>query len=159
YRLNLDRRASEIGLLLATGYRRSTVRWLLLLEALILSGVGALVGVGVGVLYAGLLVGYLGLIWPGGTLQSFLRPHVDSAQSLAIGFGASLLVSVLTIFWATRAFGKIAPSALLAGRTTAEREPGLPSGPRWSKRIAPVALLLGLALLAASPWVQGHEAR
>jgi putative ABC transport system permease protein len=158
YRLNLDRRASEIGLLIATGYRRSKVRWLLLLEALILSGVGALIGVGAGVLYAGLLVRFLGWVWPGGTLQSFLRPHY-SAQSLAIGFAASLLVSLLTIFWAMRVLGKIAPSALLAGRTTAEREPGLPSGPRWSKRIAPVALLLGLALLAVSPWVKGHEER
>jgi ABC-type antimicrobial peptide transport system permease subunit len=159
YRLNLDRRASEIGLLIATGYRRSKVRWLLLLEALILSGLGSLVGVGAGVLYARLLVSYLGWVWPGGTLQSFLRPHVDSAQSLAIGFAASLLVSVLTIFWATRVLGKIAPSALLAGRTTAEREPGLPSGPRWSRRVAPVSLVLGLGLLAVSPWVKGHEER
>src|SRR5262249_49792604 len=154
YRLNLDRRASEIGLLIATGYRRSQVRRLLLLEALILSGVGALVGVGVGVLYAGVLVRFLGWVWPGGTLQSFLRPRY-TAQSLAIGFGASLLVSVLTIFWAMRVLGKIAPSALLAGQTTTEREPGQPSGPRWSKRIVPVALVLGLALLAASQWVKG----
>jgi len=56
----LDRRASEIGLLLATGYRRSQVRNLLLLEALILSGLGAFVGCGVAILYAGLLVSFLG---------------------------------------------------------------------------------------------------
>jgi ABC-type antimicrobial peptide transport system permease subunit len=158
YRLNLDRRASEIGLLLATGYRRSQVRNLLLMEALILSGLGALVGCGAAIAYNHLLVYYLGLIWPGGTLRSFLRPHW-TYESLAIGFGASLLVSVATIFWAMRAFGRIAPVALLAGRTTDGREPGAATGPRWSKRIAHVALVLAVALLAMSPWVNGGEER
>ena len=38
-RLGLDRRASEIGLLLATGYRTRTVRRLLLAEGMIARGV------------------------------------------------------------------------------------------------------------------------
>jgi putative ABC transport system permease protein len=58
-----------------------------------------------------------------------------------------------------RVLGKIAPVALLAGRTTTEREPGLPSGPRWSKWIASVALLLAVGLLASSPWIKGSEER
>ena len=158
YRLNLDVRASEIGLLLATGYRRWKVLQLLLLEALILSGFGALVGCGLAIVYSGLLVRFLGAIWPGGTLQSFLRPHW-TIQSLAIGFFASLLVSVATIFWAMLVMGKIAPSALLAGRTTTEREPGLPSRPRWSKWIALAALVLAVASLAATPWTKAGEER
>jgi len=36
----------------------------------------------------------------------------------------------VTIFWAMRALGKIAPKRTARGRTTAEREPGLPSGDR-----------------------------
>ena len=157
-RLNLDRRASEIGLLLATGYRRGQVLKLLLLEALVLSGLGALAGCGAALGYTGLLVRFLGAIWPGGTLQSFLRPHW-TMQSLAIGFFASLLVSVATIFWAMLVMGKIAPSALLAGRTTAESELGLPSRPRWSKWIALAALVLAVASLAATPWMKAGEER
>jgi ABC-type Fe3+-hydroxamate transport system substrate-binding protein len=43
-RLNLDRRAAEVGLLLATGYRTRTVRRLLLTEGLVLAALGGLLG-------------------------------------------------------------------------------------------------------------------
>src|SRR5206468_254147 len=44
FRLNLDRRAAEVGLLLATGFRRWAVRSLLLTEGTILALVGGMVG-------------------------------------------------------------------------------------------------------------------
>src|SRR5205823_14346444 len=44
FRLSLDRRAKEIGLLLAAGYRRRTVLGLLLAEGLILAVLGCLIG-------------------------------------------------------------------------------------------------------------------
>src|SRR5262249_6838814 len=51
FRLTLDRRAKEVGLLLATGYSVRQVRWLLLLEGLAIAVVGALVGLAIGVAY------------------------------------------------------------------------------------------------------------
>ncbi len=158
FRLNLDRRASEIGLLLATGYRRGTLRWLLASEGGLLALAGALVGSGVAIVYAGLLVQLLAALWPGGTLQSFLRPHT-TWLSLAIGLIGSLVVSQLTIIWAVRVLGKVAPSALLAGQTTSESQPGKPSRPRWSQWIAGVAALCALILLISARWVQDHEMR
>src|SRR5204862_2556704 len=72
FRLNLDRRASEIGLLLATGFRRSEVAGLLLAEAGVLAILGSLAGIVVGICYAALLLRLLGWLWPGGELQSLL---------------------------------------------------------------------------------------
>src|SRR5262249_14526788 len=44
FRLNLDRRASEVGVLFAAGLRRGTVRWLLLGEGCVLALLGGLLG-------------------------------------------------------------------------------------------------------------------
>jgi ABC-type antimicrobial peptide transport system permease subunit len=159
FRLNLDRRASEVGLLLAAGYRRGTVRWLLLGEGAVLAALGAAVGLGMALAYAAGLVRFLAVIWPGGTLRSFLRPYFDHPLSLAIGFGASLAVSVLTIAWAVRALGRVPPSALLAGQTTTERLAGDRPRPRWSKWIAVACLLGAIGLALGSRFVRDQEAR
>ena len=66
-------------------------------------------------MYAKLLLDYLDLLWPGG-LSSLLKLHV-TGPSLAVGYGASLAVTLLTIWWATRVLAKLAPRALLAGET------------------------------------------
>src|SRR5207248_2844729 len=73
--LNLDRRASEIGLLFAQGFRRRTVQALLLAEGSILALAGTLVGLLLAAVYAGLLVQLLAALWPGGALRSFLQPY------------------------------------------------------------------------------------
>ncbi len=137
FRLNLDRRAAEVGLLLAAGYRRSTVRWLLLGEGLVLSTVGAALGLLVALGYAALLLRLLAALWPGGVLESFLRPHyADSWLSLLIGYSASVLIAGLTIAWTLRGLGKIPASTLLAGRTSTESEITAPTRPRLSWWIA-----------------------
>src|SRR5262249_25886024 len=75
YRLTLDRRASQIGLLFAEGFTRARVRWLLLGEGGVLALIGAVFG-GLGaILYSRLLVQLLASLWPGGVLESFLKPH------------------------------------------------------------------------------------
>ena len=119
FRLNLDRRASEFGLLTAVGYRPWTIRRLLLGEGVLLAVAGSVVGCLAAVAYAALLVQFLGAFWPGGALQSFLRPHY-TVFSFVVGGAASLAVSVLTILWAVFSLGRVAPGALLAGQTTTE---------------------------------------
>jgi ABC-type lipoprotein release transport system permease subunit len=114
FRLNIERRAQEIGLLFAAGFRRRTVRLLLLAEGSILAIAGGIFGLAAALVYARLMLGLLRRWWPGGLEQSFLRLHV-SAASLAIGFGLALVVSLLTIYWAVRVLGWLTPSALLQG--------------------------------------------
>ena len=107
FRLNLDRRASEFGLLTAVGYRPWTITWLMLGEGALLAVVGSVVGCLAAVAYAALLVQFLGAVWPGGALQSFLRPHY-TVLSFVYGGAASLAVSVLTILWAVFSLGRVA---------------------------------------------------
>ena len=88
-------------------------------EGAVLAVAGTIVGCVAAVGYNALLVQFLGAFWPGGALQSFLRPHY-TVLSFVIGGAASLVVSVLTILWAVFSLGRVAPTALLAGRTTNE---------------------------------------
>jgi putative ABC transport system permease protein len=160
FRLNLDRRAGEIGLLIATGYRRAAVTRILLGEGLLLAVIGAAVGCGVALGYAALLVQLLAALWPGGALQSFLRPHFEnSGLSLLIGYGGSVLASAVTIAWTLRGLARVPPRTLLSGQTAIESAPGPIAKPRWSWWVALIALVAALltALLTLSGRVQDHE--
>jgi ABC-type antimicrobial peptide transport system permease subunit len=157
FRLNLDRRASEVGLLLAVGFRQGAVRRLLLAEGVVLALLGTALGCAAALGYAAVLLQFLAAIWPGGALKSFLKPHFEnSTWSLLIGAGASLLVSALTIAWAVRGLGRTPPRALLAGDASIEQPP-TPGRRTWAWWIAIVGLLGGLGLMACAPYVQGHE--
>ncbi|HSQ57384.1 MAG TPA: FtsX-like permease family protein, partial [Gemmata sp.] len=64
FRLALDRRAKEIGLLLATGYSVRTVRGLLLIEGLAIAAIGTVAGLLLGIAYNRLLIAVLLRLWP-----------------------------------------------------------------------------------------------
>jgi putative ABC transport system permease protein len=153
FRLNLDRRASEIGVLLATGYSRRTVRALLLAEGTVLAIVGGLLGLAGALFYAGRMLGFLATLWPG-----FLRLHADNISSFLYGYSAALIVSVLTIAWAVRILGRIPPKTLLAGETAEAINSGAEGRPaRWSRRLIVPSAILGLACLALGGMVQDNE--
>jgi ABC-type antimicrobial peptide transport system permease subunit len=159
FRLNMDRRAAEVGLLFATGFRRRRVGLLLLTEGTIVSALGAALGCIAVLVYAAMLLNLLRSWWPGGMDRSFLTLHV-SAQSLAIGFFASLLVSVLTIAVAVWLFARVAPRVLLTGDTSGERDPAKAvKPPRWSVYIAVGFAALAILLVIAGQFVHDHEAR
>jgi ABC-type antimicrobial peptide transport system permease subunit len=159
FRLNLERRASEIGLLLSVGYRPSTVRWLLLAEGTVISLLGVALGLASALGYAALVLKFLGAVWPGGVLHSFLRPHFEqSALSLLIGGGASLLVSLLTIAWALRGMARIPPRTLLGGQTAGDA-PSVPGRVKWSWWIAGVSFIGAIVLIVVAPMVRDPEAR
>lgn len=139
-RLNLDRRAGEIGVLLATGWDHRRVRRLLLAEGVLLAGLGALVGLGGAMVYASLMLKFLAANWPGGASLSFLRLHAEPT-SFAIGFAASFLVSVVTLYWAMRVLGQLSPRALLHGGSLAAAPMG-----REKSGYAPAISMLALLL-------------
>ncbi|MBM4070929.1 MAG: ABC transporter permease [Planctomycetes bacterium] len=156
FRLNLDRRAHEIGLLLALGWRQRQVRRLLLVEGLVLAVVGAGVGLLAAGAYARALLDFLAQEWPGGSRLSFLDYH-PQPTSFLIGFTAAVAVSLFTIFWSVRALSRLAPKSLLAGETVVAK---VSTGQaRWSVWIAMAfaagaVICLGVAFVAT-----GHEAQ
>ncbi|HVK15195.1 MAG TPA: ABC transporter permease, partial [Gemmataceae bacterium] len=105
FRLNLERRAREVGVLRATGYPLRTVKRMLLVEGLIVSAAGSLVGLAGGVAYAAGMLAVLAKLWPSANVGSFLELHV-TPLSLAIGFVASVAMSGLAIWWAIRGLSK-----------------------------------------------------
>ncbi len=162
FRLNIDRRAEEIGLLLAVGYRRAAVQRLLLGEGCVLAAAGAGAGSCLAMLYTRLLLELLTELWPGGGLQSFLHPHF-TPLSLVGGAAAAFVVSILTVVWAVFSLGRLAPSALLAGQVPGEGRgggtPPLQSRRRWSWWIVGGSVVCAAGLLAAAGRVQDHEMR
>ncbi len=91
--LSVVERTREIGLLRAVGASRSQVRWMIVIEALLLGIFGALLGVGLGVAYGVLLQQVLApqgisqLAIPGGQLAAFVALGAVGAV-LAAGWPA-----------------------------------------------------------------------
>jgi hypothetical protein len=157
FRLNLDRRAAEIGLLLAAGFRRGAVRRLLLLEGGLLAALGGVVGCAGALLYAWLLLRFLAASWPDGLDRSVLQLHA-TAFSFVVGYAASVAVSLLTILWATRVLARVPASALLAGATVATiQEAPEQRRPLWSLWIAGACAIGAAGCLAMGALASDHE--
>jgi len=157
FRLNLERRAGEIGLLLAVGWRCRGVRGLLLAEGAVLAVAGSLIGIALAAGYAWLLLEFLRSSWPGGLEQAFLQLH-GTWQSYLLGFASGLVVSVLTIFWATRVLARLAPRDLLAGQTSQATDPGRSaSTPIWQRIVLGIALAGAVACVVLAPFVKDTE--
>jgi putative ABC transport system permease protein len=151
FRLNLERRASQVGLLRAAGFPLKTVRRLLLAEGLILASLGALVGLAGAVAYADALVRLLVRLWPEpNTIGAFLKLHV-TPLSLAIGFAASVLMSGLAMAWALRSLNKVAPSNLLKGDATPVKTGRPQRAPRRALLLAVVGFGGAAGLAAFAP--------
>ncbi|MCH8807587.1 MAG: FtsX-like permease family protein [Planctomycetes bacterium] len=114
FRLNVERRSHEIGILLATGFSRRTVLWLLLLEGALLADLGAVLGLAGAAGYAWLMLAGLRTWWAAAVRAPFLQLHI-SATSLAIGYCAGIGVALIAIAWSLRGLTRMPARALLAG--------------------------------------------
>lgn len=147
FRLAMERRANEVGVLLAAGYSPGRVRRLLLLEGVAVAAVGALVGLALAVGYARLMILVLTELWPDAEVGQFLRLHVNPL-SLIVGFIASVAVAALTIWLSVRGLVRVAPPALLRGETApADVVTAAPRRPWVSFGIAALAVVTGVGLL------------
>jgi ABC-type antimicrobial peptide transport system permease subunit len=110
----VERRAEEIGLLLALGFRPKQVRRLLLVEAAGLVALGCAGGLAGGALYARVMIHGLATLWRDAVGTTALEYHA-SWESLAGGAVASALVALATIAFALRHQARRTARELLAG--------------------------------------------
>lgn len=155
FRLSLDRRAKEVGLLLAAGFSVKRVRNLLLAEGMLVAVLGALLGLAAGVVYNRLLLNVLLDLWPDSEVRAYLKPHA-SLLTFAIGFGSTILIALIALWLSVRGLVKVPPPALLRGETTITTDANAPSS-RWTKLAAVVGLVVGIGLIAAGGRVQNPD--
>jgi ABC-type antimicrobial peptide transport system permease subunit len=160
-RLNLERRAPELGLLLATGTRQARLRAFLLQDGGLIALAGALAGLLLALGYAWLLLQLLGAWWPGGIERSFFRLHPWEAGGLSlwIGAAAAWLASTLTIVWGLRVMSRTPPPRMLAGRPSEALDDDTvpPRRRRWARWLAVVALILSIPLVVMGARVENAE--
>lgn len=145
FRLGIERRGREVGLLRAVGYGAGAVRRRFLAEGFLVAGVGAAGGLAGAVAYAGAMLVGLRTWWLPAIGTPVLFLHVEPA-TLATGWVAALVIVALTIWLALRKLGKVATPRLLAGAVSAAGgdTPGARS--RWTAILAGTAAL-GLVVL------------
>jgi ABC-type lipoprotein release transport system permease subunit len=101
FQFGLERRATEVGTLLALGWPPAQVRRLLLLEGAAIALAGGLLGAAGGVLYAKATLYGLVTMWRAAVAESPLQFHV-TAQTLLLGGAAGSLISAMVIWFALR---------------------------------------------------------
>jgi ABC-type antimicrobial peptide transport system permease subunit len=98
FRLGIDERSGEIGLLLALGFSRRRVFALLLLQTSLLAFSGGALGLLGGIAYAELMLLGLRTWWMQAVTTPFVHLHL-TVSSLGAGYLASVAVCGIAIVW------------------------------------------------------------
>ena len=114
FRLGIERRATNVGLLLAVGFAPSQVRKLLLAEGGLLVTAGGLAGLLAAVAYASVIIHGLKTWWLGAIGTQFLELHIVPL-SLALGLVLSVAVALGAIWWGIRGLWALSVRGLLSG--------------------------------------------
>jgi ABC-type antimicrobial peptide transport system permease subunit len=151
FRLGVERRAGEIGLLLATGFSPGSVRRLLMAEGSLVAGVGGILGLAASVGYAWFMLTGLRSWWADAANAPFLRLHT-APTSLIIGLLAGFAVAISSIAWSLRGLTRRSPRALLSGSMASGRPVDLVrrSGLSLYAAFIAFALAVATALLPAT---------
>lgn len=147
FKLMIEQRVREIGILRATGFRIDTLRRIFLAEGIALSVAGSLLGLLGALAYGWFMIFGLRTWWVGAVGTERLSLHL-SWTNLLTGVLSGIVLSLAAIYWTLRQLRKYSPRMLLAGVIEAS------GGPlrRARSLVAAAALstLLSVLLLAVS---------
>ena len=116
FRIGVEQRSREVGILQAIGYPLTKIRRRFLSEGGIIAGIGSIFGCLFAIGYAQLMIYGLQTWWLPAIGTPFMELHV-SGWSLLIGAIISLSVVVLSIRLTVQKVGKTSTVSLLAGKT------------------------------------------
>ncbi|HQR07541.1 MAG TPA: FtsX-like permease family protein [Gemmatales bacterium] len=146
FRLRMERRANEIGTLLATGWPVKLARRTLMSEGFLLAILGTLVGIPLAIGYAKLMIAGIRSGWGGLLASDSLSLHF-TPTTLIIGAVISLLIALLSMFLSLRSLVKVPTPTLLAGRTETTTFDNKPSR-AWVRWLPLITGILALGLIA-----------
>ena len=156
FKLGIEQRLREIGVLQAAGFSASRIRALFLMEGALLSIFGSLLGLVGAVGYAQLMMFGLRTWWVDAVGTTMLRLHV-SPLSLLLGAAGGVIASLLCVVWTLRRVGKQSTRSLLMGTLTRDTETSRPEHTATrrqrlftSLRAAIMLSLLGVLLIIAA---------
>jgi ABC-type lipoprotein release transport system permease subunit len=145
FRLSIEQRASQIGVLRAAGFPVTAVRRAFVLEGAIVAAAGAVIGVVLAIAWAAFMMFALRTWWVGAVGTTLLKLHVDPL-ALAIGAVSAAVAGMLSIALTVRSLSRMTPRALLTGAS----DVAAPPRRGWSRALAPITLGAALLLSAVS---------
>jgi putative ABC transport system permease protein len=148
FRLGIEQRLREIGVLRAAGFSIKAIQRLFLQEGIVVAIIGAALGVGLAVVWAAVMMYGLRTWWVGAVGTTALQLHVDPVTLVGGALGG--VVAAIVCIWLTvRGVGKFSPRELLSGSTTsaltATQKPS-----SFRRLLAPSLLVLAVVLSGAS---------
>ncbi|MBA3255137.1 MAG: ABC transporter permease [Pyrinomonadaceae bacterium] len=114
FKLGVEQRLREIGLLQAIGYPASRVQKLFLLEGMVISIVGSVIGLAGALAYGQLMMTGLSTWWVEAVGTTMLKLHV-APLSLLLGAVGGVVAALVCIVWTLRRLGRASSRSLLMG--------------------------------------------
>ena len=149
FKLGVDQRAREIGLLRAVGFGPAALRRLFLAEGFLLSVIGSVLGMAGAVAYAALLVTALRTWWVDAIGTRALTLHV-SVVSLLAGAAGVVIAALVCIWWTLRGLGRLSERELLAGQLAVDGDRAGVSSGRRQAGVGAVLAVGGVGLIGAA---------
>ena len=133
FRLGVEQRLRELGLLRAAGFPGRAVRRVFLTEALALSAIGSVLGVAGAVAYAWFIMWGLRTWWVDAVGTTRLALDV-SPLMLGAGAAGGILAALGTIGWTLRSLAPASPRSLLTGAVAEVTAAGVAAAGGESRR-------------------------
>ena len=114
FAFGVEQRSEQIGLCLAVGLGKGQVRRWFLMEAFVVSVMGAAIGTLAGAIYTRVALWALGGIWADAVAGMQFVYHASSVSLMSAAVG-SVLLSMFAVYLASRVLMRVEPRALITG--------------------------------------------
>ncbi len=158
FRLGVEQRLRQLGILSAVGLTRAAAARTLVWEGLVIAAGGGILGVLIGVGYSALMLAGLRSEhwWRGAIGTPFLELYI-TPLSLVIGYVSGLVVCAVAIVLSSRQIKRVATRRLLAGHALeSSSQPGKRAFSRLWQVVIALTLLAAVALAVAATQLAGE---
>ncbi len=149
FRLTLQSRASEVGVLNAVGMSNKQVSGVWIREMFLVCVLGAILGVLIGIGYAAIMIWGLKTWWLGAISKPIIDLHIGPL-SVIVGICSGVLICIGTILWSLRSLRKQSVRGMLAGQMQESNASANDKPKRWLAvaMIASLVVAVVLSVLA-----------